>query len=318
MSTVICKICSQEIKEDNLKHWWVDHKIKMANYFIKYYDKKSLLTELPIEFKSISQYLLSDFNNKNELKKWLKLQTLEKQREYLREILIKRRDLKELVWIPTQFEQRSSDNSVGISTYNKIFKEGYYNLCESIGYKSRGFNNLTDKTILKSVRNLRNNPIITDTREQKRIKFRKVTEIGTMDVGDYTLKNDNFGIVVDRKELGDLINTMSAGFERFKRELIRAQESNNYIILLCESKISDFLSFNYLPWLSSKIQATPSFIAHRIKGLLQEFPLNFQVGFCDGRPHMKEVIMKIFEMEDYWKKTDIQLSLDLKLFIEGI
>lgn len=316
-SNLICRICNQPVLED--KHWWVDHGLKMEAYFIKYYNKKSLLTNDSIVFKTKDQYLLSDFNNKNELKKYLKSISVDKQKEYLKNILIKRKELKSLIYTPTQFEQRSSEGSIGIISYNKIFKEGFYKLCESIGYKSRDFQNLTDKTILKSTRNLRGNPIICDTREQNILSFgNKITEIETLNAGDYTIKRDNYNIVIERKELGDLISTISAGYDRFKRELIRVKESNHYLILLCESSINDFLSFNHLPWLSRKIQATPVFIEHRIRELLQEFPLNFQIGFCDGRNEMKNIILKIFEMEDYWKFHDIGLAIDLGLFKQGI
>lgn len=315
MST-ICSICKLENPEP--RHFWTVHKIKESDYYLKYHPRFDLLTDEPLKFKSRDCYLLSHFQNKNNLKKWLLSQDIQTQRGYLRDILINRREIKNLVYTPTQVELRSWENSVGIVTYNKLFKD-YYKLCLELGYKSRGFNNLTEKTILKATRNLRNNPILIDSREQSILNFHnKEINICTLPVGDYSVKDNNYEIYVERKSLHDLISTFGPrNFDRFRNELIRAKNIGAYIILLVENDINTALGFDHSPFYSRHTQMTVVFLFHQIRVLLQEFD-NWQIAFCKSRTDMAEKIRWIFEMEDFWKYQDIQLALDLKLFRDGI
>lgn len=313
----ICAICQLENPENS--HFWKEHHITEANYYLKYFPKKDLLTQEILPFKNRDSYLLTDFFNKHNQKKWLKSQNTETRQKYLKQLLINRRELKKWSYIPTQVELRSCPELVGIKTFNETFKEGYYNLCTSIGYTSRAFQNINQKTILKPLRSLRGNPIIIDSREQTFLKFNdKVVEINTLAVGDYTIKNNNFNIHIERKSLNDLTSTFGPkNFDRFRRELIKAQELGIYLILLVENDFNTVLEFDHSPFLSKHTQMTAIYLFHQIRILLQEFP-NWQIGFCNNRTEMKDLILKIFEMNDYWKYHDLQLALDLKLFTEGI
>lgn len=317
MSKLICKICNNEVNEDS--HYWKTHKITMAKYFVQYYGKKSLLTGEPIEFKSKEQYLLSDFNNRYELQKWLLKQTDIDRQKYLKDLLLRRKDIKGVRYAFTQAELRSIDCMPGIITFNQIFKN-YYAICKELGFIDRGHNILTEKTILKPTRTLNGNPILIDSREQNWLSWgKKAIEIATLPVGDYTIKNNNHNIYIERKSLNDFISTLGInGLDRFKRELQKAKDNNLYIIMLVESGFSEALSFEYQPHISRYTKATAKFIFHNLRELLQEFPMNFQIGFCQGRNEMKDMIVKIFEMGEFWKTADVQLGIDLKLFEDRI
>lgn len=312
-----CRICGLENPEP--KHYYTSHKITEANYYIQYYPKLDKLTGEVITFKNRDSYLLTDFNTKNNLKKWLKSQSKANQQKYLAEILIRRRELKQWIFIPTQVELRSCPELVGIHTYDKIFSEGYYNLCKSIGYIDRGLKTLNEKSILKSTRDLKGNAILIDSREQTLLDFgRKTVEIDTLPVGDYTVKKDNHNIYIERKSLSDLTGTFGPkGFERFRKELIRTKEIGGYLILLVENDINTVLGFEHSPFYNRHTQMTAVYLFHQIRLLLQEFTC-WQIAFCDGRTDMKQKILKIFEMKDYWKSYDLQLAVDLKLFKDGI
>ena len=72
------------------------------------------------------------------------------------------------------------------------------------------------------------------------------------------------------------------------------------------------MSFQYLPHISKKIKATPEFIFHNVRQLLQDFD-NLQFVFVDGREEMKRTIESILASKCFYKKVDLQLAYDMKL-----
>lgn len=87
--------------------------------------------------------------------------------------------------------------------------------------------------------------LVCDTREQKMLDFsgiegvEKIEEMA-LSFGDYTaiVHGRPVPIVVERKGLGDLFGTMTSGYERFKKEMARAKESNMKLILAIEGTYS--------------------------------------------------------------------------------
>jgi len=131
--------------------------------------------------------------------------------------------------------------------------------------------------------------------------------------GDYTSNNDNCGCYIERKNLSDFISTLSSGnLGRFNNEILRARKDKAYLIVIIEEKLSNALSFQYLPHISKKIKATPEFIFHNARTLLQEYS-NLQFLFVDGREEMKRVIESIFASKCFYKKIDLQLAYDMKI-----
>ena len=100
--------------------------------------------------------------------------------------------------------------------------------------------------------------------------------------------------------------------DRFKREIERAKEDNANLIVLIEDSLSRALSFNYLPYISRKIKATPEFIFKNTRDLIQEYP-HIQFLFVNGRKESVRVMKKIFFSECLYKKMDLQLAYDRKL-----
>lgn len=64
--------------------------------------------------------------------------------------------------------------------------------------------------------------VVVDTREQDpwRLPFARLTR-GTIGAGDYHLRGDAFGLVIERKSVEDLFGTVTRGADRFERELER-------------------------------------------------------------------------------------------------
>ena len=114
-----------------------------------------------------------------------------------------------------------------------------------------------------------------------------------------------------RKSLPDFIGTMSAGYERFNNEIERAVEEEAYLVVLVEETLARASSFQFLPYISKKIKATPEFIFHRVRSLIQKYP-NVQFLFVNGRKESSRVMEKIFTSECVFKQIDLQLAYDLK------
>lgn len=309
--SVICKIDGKEFEDEKSLHLALrGYGLNKEKYYHKYFPRQDLLTGDIINFKSKEQYFNSDFNDKNNMKKWLKDQPLEKAREYCKQILVRRKTEKSLVYSPSQIELRTI-MSPSIIFYNKIFND-YYDVCYSIGLKNKFIH---PKNIYNQFKNkLKPKDIIyVDTREQNWLKFETLFEIKTLTYGDYTCNNDNCNCYIERKSLGDFISTLSSGnLERFDNEISRAKKDEAYITVIIEEKLNSALSFQYLPHISRKIKATPDFIFHNVRSLMQKYD-NLQFLFVDGRNEMKRVIQSIFASDCFYRKIDLQLAYDMRL-----
>jgi ERCC4-type nuclease len=87
--------------------------------------------------------------------------------------------------------------------------------------------------------------VIIDTREQLELEFNHpyITSIirRKLDVGDYAVEfEDGFSPAVrfERKSVSDLFGTMSKGYSRFKKEIIRAQEAGIILFIVIEGEYS--------------------------------------------------------------------------------
>lgn len=309
--SVICKVDGKEFKDEKSLHFALkNYGLNKVKYYQKYFERRDLLTNELIDFKTKDQYLSSDFNNKNNMKKWLNSQPLEKTQEYCANLLRKRKDSKKILYSPSQVELRTI-MSPSIIFYNKIFNN-YYDLCDSLGLKNKYLHPQNISYQFKNKLSLRD-LIYVDTREQNWLRFNTPFEMKTLPYGDYACNNDNCNCYIERKNLSDFISTLSSGnLERFNNEILRAKKDGAYLIVIVEEKLSNALSFKYLPHISKKIKATPEFIFHNVRMLLQEYS-NLQFLFVDGREEMKRVIASIFASKCFYQKIDLQLAYDMKL-----
>ena len=306
---VKCQECKEKFKDYISLHRHLrSHKMLLVDYYNKYYPRKDLLTNEFIKFKNRDQYLSDDFNTKTNMKKWLKSLHIEKAKEYCESILLKRKEDKGIEYSPSQVELRSL-LSPPTQYFNELF-EGYYELCQGLGLKNKYVyaNDIVCGTPLQ------NQKIYIDTREQKPLRFKGEIEVKTLKFGDYAFSDEKAACNchIERKSLSDFIGTMSGGHERFVNEIERAQEQEAYLIILVEESLQNALSFKFLPYISKKIKATPEFVFHRARGLIQKYP-KIQFLFVNGRKESVRVIEKIFTSNCIHEKIDLQLAYDNKI-----
>lgn len=309
----LCLICNEIFSEDS--HFWKKHKIKIADYYSKYLPKYDLYTKEPITFKSREQYLLNDCLNRRNLANYIEnIENIEEKRDFCLKLLEKRRDIKNLIYSPTQVELKSVILPTML-TYEKIFSQGYYKLCEEIGLKNKFTKVLKEPISLTNKYNEKYH-IIIDTREQTPFKFNFPIQVGKLDVGDYGFSHAGLSkdVFVERKNITDFISTLSSGYDRFKRELDRAKANNAYLVIVVESRFNYVISFDYSKWLSKFTRATPDFIFHRVRELCQMYK-NIQFVFLDGPSNAAKFTQFILTSDGISREIDLQYHLDINKII---
>ena len=74
--------------------------------------------------------------------------------------------------------------------------------------------------------------IAIDTREQLPYVFDCETELKTLKTGDYSLVGGEHLISIERKSADDLVGSLTAGRERFEKELHRGMALQYFALLL--------------------------------------------------------------------------------------
>lgn len=284
-----CLICGVGNPENS--HFYKQHSLKQADYYIKYYNKKDLYSKELLPFRSRENYLENDFLNKNNLKNYLKTLDRQSKWSFCKELLLKRKEKKDLIYAPDQFYLKTLMQPP-IQYYENTFEKNSYNkICEEIGLINRyNYSNNLRFDVDKKLE------YICDSREQNHLKLPNI-EIAALKYGDYTIKEKNQGIYIERKSLSDAISTLSQGFDRLIREVKKCADNNDYLIILIEEKFQNLNSFPFLPH-TKHSKCSVDFIMHRARQLLELFPKNLQILCCDGRREAVRVIDKIFRLED--------------------
>ena len=311
MANVVCKIDGEVFSSERDMHKHLrKHDMRIVEYYQTYFPRHDKHDGKIIKFKTKEQYLNADFNTRTNLRMWLKSQQKENAKEYCKDLLTQRKERKDLIYSPSQVELRSV-MSPPIQYYDELFGD-YYRLCSQLDFNNK-YGKFTD--IVSGYEYQKPEyQIYIDTREQKPLKFSRPVESKKLDFGDYAFSSSSAtcNCYIERKSLSDMIGTLSGGYERFINEIKRAGESNAYLIVLVEDTLPHALSFKYLPYISKKIKATPEFIFHRVRSLIQIYPF-IQFLFADGRKEASRVVERIFTSGCVYKKVDLQLAYDRKI-----
>ena len=311
-----CVICNKEFDSDRQLHAHIKaHDLRMVEYYQKHFPRHDFHTGDIIKFKNKKQYLSSDFNSRTNLRMWLKGRSPQEAKDYCKGLIIDRKEEKELLYSPSQVELRSI-LSPPVQYFNEIFGD-YYKLCSSLGLKNKYKE--SNEIVSGDEWNKPEYKIFIDTREQRPLRFSRGVEIRKLDYGDYAFSSSiaTCNCYIERKGLSDFIGTLSGGYERFVKEIVRAQENEANLIILIESKFTNALYFNEQRKSYNKekvfksVKATPEFIFHRVRSLAQKYP-HIQFLFVNGRKEASRVMERIFTCGCAYKDVDLQLAYDLK------
>ena len=278
-------------------------RVTQEYYYLRYLPRKDLLTGQPIPFKSYSDYIQSDFILKNNLKKYCTQNPTEGIKWGIN-FLKKRAAEKKTIRAFHHVELRS----LFCPTVRYFEEYGDYNkICKEIGLEIP-FNY---KEGLIFEHNLVDPIINCDTREQKLINFKTVkTKIQKIDYGDYSINSPyDSGIYIEKKSLGDFINSFGKDIDRLRRELDRCKRNNHYMVILVQSNMSEALSFNY-SYEGRYARATPEFVFGNIRKLLHSYD-NLQFLFID-KIRSEEIVLKLFSLGKYVRTNDLQFFYETK------
>lgn len=296
-----------------------NHKITVSDYYHKHYPRYDLFqnSEL-IEFRDYDQYFGSFFNSKDTFSLFCNQATKPQWRDFIEQALKTRKSVKGIESAPCQVELKTTPNMFSISNYyNSLDKNvecyGFYDYCRTLGLKSRFVDNRNYFSFNEDL--ITDAKVIVDTREQKPFRFNNISvKKQKLDYGDYCVYNDNgYQVFFERKSLTDLISTVTMGEERFRKEIERAEEEEQYLVILVESSIPNLLNFANLKWVYSNHRITSQFVCHNIRQLIRDYS-NIQFLFTKTRKDAVSAMSKIYGTVGKYKETDLQYMFDLGKF----
>lgn len=310
--SVICHIDGAEYESVAEIHALLKSlRIKQADYYTRHHPRVCRQTGEPIPYKDHKQYFAQDFKDKEALRQWV-LANPEEGKKWAIEWLKRRKEEKGLIYAPSQVELTSLDHFTR-SYYDA--NGGYYSICRDLGFTDRY--TIRDPKFVSLPASTR---VVCDTREQRPLQLRIATDRVGLKWGDYALANDT-GVHIERKSLTDMIGTLTSKkierkknaedspCQRFERELIRAQEAGGYIIMMVEAPLEDALTFRDLSDIKHG-KASSTHIFKNMRDLLVKYPLTWQVLFVKSRTEAATTLIRLFEMGDQVKKTDLQYLLE--------
>lgn len=306
---VKCLLCEGEYEDDSSLHRHLKiHKLRIFEYYQSAYPRHDRFDGSMILFKNKKQYFESDFNSAKNMRLWLDKQTPEDRYGYLRGLLIKRRNEKGIINAPCQVELRSL-KIPGIHYFNQVFGS-YYNLTKELGFRNR--HSIGKELVASDIFKSSDAKILVDSREQTPLKMGCPSEVQGLKFGDYSFfdaeKAGN--VFVERKSLNDFIGTLSNGFERFEREIIRAKEAKAYLVILVEEGLSNVIRFNVMDQIARiGMKVTPEYVFHNVRDLIQRHH-HIQFLFVKDRVEAADMILKLFSYGEQIKKIDLQLAYD--------
>jgi hypothetical protein len=303
-----CEICNSSFENlESFTNHLKTHSKSAKKYCEEYLNKKDPVSGSQIIFKSFEQYLLTDFESKTNMLAWLKLEKNGLSKFFIKDKIKKYSFLKSVSIFPSCSEIRTISYLPSIKTINYFYPD-LNGFIDSVNLKRR-FNYNLDELKLNFI--FEKNTITVDTREQKPIFFAGIeVESKKLEFGDYSIDGI---LAVERKSLNDFVSTLSSGFERFNREILRAVQSGGYIVVVVDCDINKFLSFNYSSRVGRYAKASADFIFHRMRELSRTFPENLQFCFSGGRKESSDLIKFILSnSKESISGIDIQYCIEKK------
>ena len=304
MDKITCKVCSKEFDGDlNFHKHLKSHKYTQAEYYQKFFPRYDAYDETIIRYKNKEYYFGTYFNSKSNFKRWLSNKTPKECQEYVYKFLTARKVRKELIYSPSQAELKTL-MMPGIKYIDERLG-GYNAICEKIGFKLRFNKKSLDA---KEFKNILNKVIFSDTREQRPLDFDNQTRKEGLSFGDYRMAGSE--VYIERKSIADAWGTLTGGFNRFEKEVIRAKDANAYLVILIEGPFSELEKFPLQKQVAGKIKISVEFVYHSIRELMQKYQ-HIQFLFVKNREEASRVIQKMFAADNQVKDVDMQLAYDI-------
>lgn len=303
---MICEICRKDFSSLRGLHGHVSkaHKYTTGDYYHTFFPRYDLGTKELINYKTYEQYHESDFNSRDSFSDWLSENyKTENAKKYCLEKTKKRIADKNLKSLPGQAELKSI-LLPSISGFERI----YGNLKGFISEMSK--EGIPTKFDYSCELQFDNSDflIYMDTREQRPLLFDHKIENMKLSCGDYTCSQSLYSdVYIERKSLADLAGTLSAGKERFQREIERAKDLGFYLVVVVEDTYSN--AVHYSPSNSFAKKLTGAHLLHEVRDIMTNYS-NIQFVFSGTRARASTLIENIFRLKGQAKILDLEFLKD--------
>lgn len=304
---MICKLCNKNYETNGGLHGHIkkSHGLSQGDYYHMFYPRYDLSDNELISYKAYEQYFSSDFNSRDNFLNWfMGNYNLATTKEYCFSKLLARNTRKGTTRFPSHAELKSLMVPSMLGWEKMYHTLDDFHTCAS----ARGFTIPFDYRATPYINNLNTIKIYQDTREQTPLKFNCEVEVMKLPCGDYAPSKEYYSdVVVERKSLSDLVGTLTAGKERFYREIEKASEMGLYLVVLVEELYSEVLVYTSTNKFSKKVNGAHIF--HEIREICGLFD-NIQFLFSGNRRRSSDLIEKIFRMGNSVRSLDLEFLKD--------
>jgi hypothetical protein len=299
-----CLECNKDFESERSLHAHIKkHDLFLHDYYVKYFERKNLLTNELLPFKNKDSYFELDFEYLHQLYQCCEQADGVVAKEYIKDKLATRIISRNLTYAPNEIELFTSFLP-DIDIYRKFFKSYNY-LCDELSIKPLFNEKLIDNFWDQQVRSLN---IITDTREQEPLYFKNQT-VEKLDIGDYGIRENFDYTFVDRKSDQDFKATLSKdNLKRFEKELLRARSISCYIFVVIESDIYNMEDLNKKSYHKSNLK----YIYHNMRELQHGYKDCCQFIFTGSRKNSEDLIPLLLHSGKKIWKTDMQYYINKK------
>jgi len=275
--------------------------MSLADYYCKFFPRKDLLTDEPLQFKRKDEYFSTFFSRRENMLEWLNVAEDNEAKRVSLDILNDRIKSKNLSFAPNEVELFFG-NLPPIKEYKRLF--GSYSKPCSLAKTMPLF---TGKLPDTWNNDFSSKKIYFDSREQKPLKFAN-SECLKLDTGDYSTMGEDFkNTFVDRKSFDDWCGTLVGdNLARFEREIIRCKTQDCFLWVVVECPIGDV----YALAKSSYHKPNISYITHNMRMLQHKYKNNLQFVFSGSRESSQLIIPKILCLGDKLWNVDLQFYLN--------
>jgi hypothetical protein len=294
-----CRICSQVFDDSKKLHRHIGftEKVKIKDYYRKYFPRYDLYSGQLIEFKNAEQYLHDNFSNREHLVIYLQKIPKDKVKQCITDILLSEKKRKNLIYAPSYIEAVSSM----LPTPQLCEKIGadFLGLCKEAGLITKYHYNTVPK-----IEDDSKLYYLVDNREQTPFSLDGQVTKTTLNFGDLSITDERYfsNVFLECKRDMDLVSSLTSGFDRIQKECKRAAESGAYLIFLTNLTLSTALNLEKNRYFSRFTKVKSEYLFHNIRELIREFN-NIQFVFTEN-PESK--IEKLFKLGSKVKELDLQ------------
>lgn len=302
-----CRTCQKEFSSERSLEGHLKVHGGAEEYYKTHFPRFDPYDKSFIEFKDKRQYLSSFFNSHSNRISYYTENGGEEAKETLLKEFQNNKDHKGYSFLPCHYYFKLSQLA-GVDIIKKL-----YGSCKEFADKAgvlHFYNKKLPQDFWEDSISEFSMEVHIDTREQKPFEFTRSIN-NKLDFGDYTVGGERYSkTFVDRKSPSDFLGTFSSktNFDRFKKEIKRANDFNSFLFVVVESTVDGLEQFA----LKSKFHNYSNFALHNVRDILINDYESCQFVFCQNRQEANDITRKIlYHGREMWN-CDLGYFLNIR------